>query len=115
MCGGVEGHWHAPIRPRQPAAIDQQPQAAGLIVERLQQLDASAAITQAVIQQQAVLAVKTAMQLYPVKRRIGQLLNSRHGQRRLDAAFGIGIEQHAFFIGPAQLPAAERNQPRQQR
>ncbi|MNH46607.1 hypothetical protein D3C79_1094590 [compost metagenome] len=62
-----------------------------------------------------MLAIETAMQVYPVKRRIGQLLDLRHGQRRLDAAFGIGIEQHAFFIGPAQLPAAERDQARQQR
>ncbi|MCY1417439.1 hypothetical protein D9M71_329740 [compost metagenome] len=108
-----ELRWGAAVRPRQPAPIDQDPQAAGLIQKGLQQLDPRPAIAGTVIQQDAVLGIEAAEQVHAAKRRVVVLLQLCAADRFGGATLGVAGEQYAFLIGPAQLPGAEKHQQRQ--
>ncbi|MCY1444075.1 hypothetical protein D9M71_605250 [compost metagenome] len=80
----------------------------------MQQLDADLAIAHAVIQQQAVLTIKMAIQVHPAICRIIDLQQLRTAYRVAGTTLGVGLQQLAFLLGTPELPAAERNQPRQQ-
>lgn len=108
-------HRHATVWPWQPAAIDQQPQAAGLVMEGLQQFDTGLAVAHAVVQQQAVFGVEAAKEVHAAEGVVFVRCQLSRGDWRVDPPLGIGGQQHALFLGAAQLPAAKRNQARQQR
>ncbi|MNN64847.1 hypothetical protein D3C81_1803140 [compost metagenome] len=110
---GVEGHRYAAVGPGQPPAVDQQPQAAGLVEKGLQQLDACLPVAHAIVQQHAVLGIEAAVEVHTAQGGIVAQLQLGRGKRRVDAALGMVGQQCALFVGSAQLPAAKGNQPRQ--
>ncbi|MNE96041.1 hypothetical protein D3C80_1942000 [compost metagenome] len=84
-------------------------------MEGLQQLDTGLAVAHAVVQQQAVFGIETAVQVHAAKSAIVALLQLGSREGRINAALGIGRQQRALLLGAAQLPAAKRDQARQQR
>ena len=72
--GGFQRRRRASVSPCDPAAVDQQPKAAGLIVEGLQHLDPGLSVAQPVIQQQRMPLVEAAVQAHADVRRVAQSL-----------------------------------------
>ncbi|MNC39853.1 hypothetical protein D3C75_885330 [compost metagenome] len=108
--GCLELRWCAALRPRQPAAIDQQPKPGGLIVKGLQQLDANPAVALTVIQQQAVFGIELAVQVNPTEGRVCRVLQFGAGHRLGGPPLGVALQQHAFLRAPAQLPEPQGHQ-----
>ncbi|MNL50919.1 hypothetical protein D3C87_1739770 [compost metagenome] len=96
-----------PVRPGQPATIDQQPEPGRLIVEGLQQLDANLAVTLAVIQQQTVCGIELTVQANAAEGWIGAVMQLGAGHWFGSPALGVGLQQRAFLRAPAQLPEPE--------
>ncbi|MNC25547.1 hypothetical protein D3C75_736360 [compost metagenome] len=111
---GIERRRRSPLRPRQPATVDQHPASAGAVEKRLQQLDADSPTALAVVQQQAVLVIELADQAHAAKGLLARGLQLDQLQRRFLAARGLLGEQHALVLGALQLPEAETQQQRQQ-
>jgi len=85
-----------------------------LVVEGLQQLDTGFAVAHAVVQQHAVLGVEAAIQVHAAEGVVFFREELGGGDRCFNPPFCIGGQQHALFLGTAELPATKRNQPRQQ-
>ncbi|MNF95044.1 hypothetical protein D3C84_777810 [compost metagenome] len=114
MLRRVEGRRGAPVRPGQPAAIDQQPEPGAVVEERLQQLDADLAVVLAVIQQDAVLGVELALQRDRAKGRVGGVRKLAAVHRRCHAALGVSVHEHTLLFAPAQLPEPQAHHHRHQ-
>ncbi len=84
-------------------------------MEGLQQLDTGLAIAHAVVQQQAVFGVEAAIEMHAAEGIVLVRCQLGRSHWRFYPPLGIGGQQYAFFLGTAELPAAKRDQPRQQR
>jgi len=69
-------------------------------------------VAHAVVQQHAVLAVEAAVQVHAAQGVVFVAIQLAGRQRRFDTSLGVAGQQCALFLGPAELPAAKRDQPR---